>query len=85
MLQLVHCVDRTYHATHLRTARIARLIPIWKQASDDRFRMAVSREKEHPPHSCLQTAVRRVIKCLSHTYSIKNRLTPAYIRLSHGV
>ncbi len=66
-VQFIHCVDRIYRDTP--SARIDRLIPIWKQPSDGRLHTAASWEKEPPSHSRLHTAVSRGIKCLSHTYS----------------
>ncbi len=62
----VYRVDRIYRDTP--SARIDRLIPIWKQHSDSRLHMVASREKDSPSHSRLHTAVSRDIKCLSDTY-----------------
>ncbi len=65
-LLVLHCVDRIYR--DIPSARIDRLIPIWKQPSDGRLHTAAAREKEPPSHSRLHTAVLRGIKCLSDTY-----------------
>ncbi len=82
-VEVVHCVDRIYRYTP--SARIDRLIPIWKQPSDGHHQTAASREKEPPPHSRLQTAVSQGIKCLSYTHSVNSYLTAAYRRLCHGI
>ncbi len=63
---IVHCVDCIYRDTP--SARIDRLIPIWKQPSDSRLHTAASQEKEPPSHSRLHTAVSQGIKGLSDTY-----------------
>ncbi len=78
----IYCYIVTYPRPSARTDR---LIPIWKQLSDSRFQMAVSREEEHPPYSRLQTAVLWGFKCLSHTYSVHSRPTAAYKQPSHSI
>ncbi len=50
------------------SARIDRLIPIWKQPFGSRLHTAASREKEPPSHSRLHTVVSWGNKCLSDTY-----------------